>query len=186
MLIGIHGKIGHGKDTVANFIIKNNNRFVNRKFAYPLKKFCADLLGCNISDFESRQFKNSILPHEWDIDGKPITVREFMQRVGTEGGRMGVHPDIWVNAVLGGYHSYNHWIISDLRFPNEAERIRALGGYLVKVIRDELNTKSDNHSSENALDEFDKWDYIIYNNSDLESLSDTVDAMYDSIMKKSK
>ena len=182
MLIGIHGRIGHGKDTVADFLMELNPLFEKHKFANFLKEFCAKLIGCDVSDFESQEFKNTSLPSEWDVDGRPMLVRELLQRAGTEGGRIGIHPDVWVNTTLRDYRSDLHWVVSDVRFPNEADRIKKLGGYLVKVVRETLPRPSHEHESETALDSYDKWDYIIYNNYDMEALQDTVDVMYNGVI----
>lgn len=212
MLIGIHGKIGHGKDTVAKIIKELDADVEIKKFAQAVKNLCAELIGCDVLDFEDAEFKKSILPKEWsyytieedDTSSKHVicedvieqakqrgkmikhhrmTVRDLLQLVGTEGGRLGVHPNIWVNSTLKDYTYSDKWVISDLRFPNEARRIKDLGGFLVKVVRDEVPVVENEHASEKALDKFDNWDYIVYNNYDLESLYDTIEALYESIKK---
>ena len=73
-----------------------------------------------------------------------MTPRLFMQLLGTDAGRNILHPDIWVNSTMNGYTQqlklsddlldinkevkdsiqYPNWIISDVRFPNEAKAIK--------------------------------------------------------------
>lgn len=64
-----------------------------------------------------------------------LTLRRMMQLIGTEAFRNSVHPDSWVKSLFSDYSSYSKWIITDLRFPNEAERIIQEGGYLIRINR---------------------------------------------------
>lgn len=69
------------------------------------------------------------------------------------------------------------WIITDVRFPSEADAIREHGGVLIRVNR---NTGYiDNHPSETSLDNYPDFDYII-NNEDLDKTIKEVE----SIMKE--
>ena len=65
-------------------------------------------------------------------------------------------------------NSFPNWIISDVRFPNEADIIKNKGGILIKINR---NTEIiNNHESEIILDNYTKWDYIIDNDDKIEYL----------------
>lgn len=79
---------------------------------------------------------------------KKMTPRLMLQLLGTDCGRKIIHPDIWVNALLKDYHpektylghgDYKEyepdWIISDVRFPNEANAIKEKGGILIRINR---------------------------------------------------
>lgn len=118
-----------------------------------------------------------------------LTPRLLLQLLGTEAGRQIIHPNIWVNALFSEYKGYlseskldktwvytniyPNWVVSDVRFPNEAEAIKKRGGILIKVIRDNIPILD--HESEIALDNYDKWDYIIENNGLFEELIDKVE-----------
>ena len=112
--------------------------------------------------FENQQFKTKYLPG-WDM-----TVREFLQRVGTEGIRNGVHEDAWVNALFSDYYNQDQWIITDCRFPNEANAIKDRGGKIVRIVRPGVSAVNA-HPSETALDEWD-FDHVIHNDGTLEEL----------------
>lgn len=77
-----------------------------------------------------------------------MTVRDLLQQVGTNGLRNIVHPNVWVNALFSDYKvphavlnkTYSdvdlpNWIITDCRFPNEAEAILKQNGLLIRVNR---------------------------------------------------
>lgn len=67
---------------------------------------------------------------------------------------------------------YPNWVISDVRFPNEAEAIKDRGGILIRVERNTGNTEI--HDSEIALDDYKDWNYVIDNNGTIEELIEKV------------
>jgi len=133
-----------------------------------------------------------------------LTPRKLLQLLGTEAGRELIHPNIWVNSLFadykakeeiglydGGYldgqEAYrvdkSNWIITDVRFPNEAEAIKQRGGIVIRVNREESvlykgvkhikGVKSIEHPSETALDDYE-FDHVIENNSDITSLVEKI------------
>lgn len=82
----------------------------------------------------------------------------------------------------------SNWIITDVRFPNEAQAIKDRGGVVIRVERDTpkvaaLFTRKDGstefitakeHPSETALDNYKDFDYVIDNNGTIENLIDKV------------
>lgn len=79
-----------------------------------------------------------------------LTPRKLLQLLGTECGRQIIHPNIWVNALFADYKGIDNplekghpeewgkpnWIITDVRFPNEAQAIKDRGGVVIRVNRD--------------------------------------------------
>ena len=100
-----------------------------------------------------------------------MTVRDLLQKLGTEALRDNLHPDVWVNALFSdpGFAA-EKWLVTDVRFVNEAEAIKERGGILMRVKRD-LETGS--HASETQLDKY-KFDVVIKNNGNLEELVESV------------
>lgn len=183
-----------------------------KKFGGPLKDVVCILLGCSREDLEDRNFKDKILGREWwtcrlkysnnrkfipleeyermDENEKMYvelhkpTVRDLLQRMGTEAGREQIHPNIWVNALMKDYTSitkrefhddkwvredniiYPNWIITDVRFPTEVEAIEKRGGVVIRINRE---VERDNHPSETMLDDY-KFDYVVENNGTKEEL----------------
>lgn len=124
------------------------------KYADPLKECIAIMLGCDRKDLESREFKESPLPEIWqDHSTKedPLTPRKILTRFGTDFGRKTLSENIWINAVFSKYRPKidapegivpkdweSKWIITDVRFPNEVEKIKSIGGIVIKVQRDPI------------------------------------------------
>jgi hypothetical protein len=89
-----------------------------KKFAGKLKQIASLLTGVPVERFEDQEFKAFYMTKDWqylkqmyenDEDGKdgyslmPMTYREFLQKLGTEAVRNGLHPNTWVNALFADY-----------------------------------------------------------------------------------
>jgi hypothetical protein len=194
-LIGISGKIGAGKDTVGVIIrqlaITNNGADWDiRKFAGKLKIVASLLTGISIEKFEDQEFKKTILGPEWGKETKSnplnaiepfkditfvemMSVRDLLQKLGTEAMRDGLHQNVWVNALFADFKEDMHWVVTDMRFPNEYKAIKDKGGITIRVNRPGHGTSMTDlasaHPSETALDGFE-FDYTINNDGDLEKL----------------
>jgi len=174
MVIGIAGKAGAGKDTVAKMIARHlpEAEFEIVRFADKVKDIVCLLTGCTRKDLENQEFKESQLPVEWTDDFGTISYRQAMQYIGTDLFRNKFHKDTWVNATMKDINPelYNY-IIPDVRFKNEADAIRNIGGTIIYV---ESNTFSSyDHESEIGLEGYN-FDIIIHNNSSLEALDKAV------------
>jgi hypothetical protein len=72
---------------------------------------------------------------------------------------------------------YPNWIITDMRFPNEMQAIKANGGITIKVVRPhDKEIPLDLHPSETALDDVE-FDYEIVNDGTLEDLIEKVEGI---------
>ena len=165
-LIGISGKKGRGKDTVARVVQKLKPEYQIRKFSGKLKEIVAILTGIDVSLLESEVVKQQRVP---EFGGR-FTLRQLLQFIGTDLLRAQLHNDVWVESLLMGYSSNQKWLISDVRFPNEADAIKDLGGMVIRVNR---NGAIDPHPSETALDTYD-FDYVLDNNGTLKDLKANV------------
>lgn len=171
MLIGINGKLGSGKDTLASLIKKHAsvNNVVNKSFAYKLKIMGAFLTGTEEPLWFSQEGKNVMLP-AWGM-----TIGEFQQKLGTEAIRNGLHTNAWVLALMADYDKIFNWIITDVRFPNEADVVKEHGGIVIRIDGDPAGVRARssrnlNHPSEISLDNYENFDYRYMNNKSLDDL----------------
>jgi hypothetical protein len=211
MVIGISGRLGSGKDTVGSIIQyltakdmgsecmkriraglsidgHHNSDFVIKKFAGKLKLIGSILAGVSVEDFEDQDFKKLPMSLEWEM-----TYREFLQKLGTEAMRDGLHKEVWVNALFADYKwhvkewdelgnetvgEYPNWIITDMRFPNEIAAVELREGITIRVNRDNGTRAIDvnPHPSETALDDA-KFDYTIENDGTFDELVEKVRAI---------
>lgn len=167
-----------------------------KKFATKLKEIASILTGIPVRKFEDQEFKKTHLGPEWStcVEAMPfadltktnmelkMTVRELLQKIGTDCMRGCLHDNVWVNALFADYFPVHHdhvpggleypkWIITDCRFPNEARAIKDRGGIIVRVERE--TDYFNDHISETALNDWE-FDYIINNNGTIEELIEEV------------
>lgn len=102
-----------------------------------------------------------------------LTPRLLLQLLGTEAGRRIIHPDIWVNATMTNFDAFANRIITDCRFPNEADAIKDRGGINIRVNRLSNKESVDLHESEIALDNY-AFDYVVDNNGTIEELIEKI------------
>lgn len=181
-LLGISGKLGSGKDTLAQFIQEIEPSYEIKKFAGKLKQITGVLCGVDPARFEDQEFKKQMSPFD-------MTYRELLQKVGTEAMRNQIHTDVWVRALFAEFEPFSkvltvippihisesRWLITDVRFPNEADAIKQRGGLLIRIYRnpDGPQSLTDLHPSETALDDYPH-DITINNNGSLEDLKEQV------------
>lgn len=145
-LIGLTGPARAGKDTVAEYLVRQHD-FVQHSFAAPIREFVARILGVTLGELEATKEA----PIAW-LDGK--TPRYLMQTAGTEWGRELIADDLWVRSCLArarqDMDEGRSVVISDVRFDNEAAVIRGLGGKVLRLQRSQAGTRSV-HASESGV-----------------------------------
>lgn len=213
MIIGITGKAQSGKDTACRivqlintvdydcacsegegekYILDNVDNILpitcmweKHAFADKLKECASIILGVPRFMFESGEFKESFtsLPLS-NKEGEPMTNREFLQYFGTEVGRS-IDKDLWIKALMYSYgrDKESHWIVPDVRFPNEADAIRNAGGVLWKIERE--GSGAGNHISEKLIDSIGV-DIVIENNLDMKYYIKAVILAYNDTMNMLK
>ena len=138
-LIGLAGRAGVGKDTAADFLCEVHG-FVKIGLADPLRRGIEAMFGLSAESFAWRDLKERRIP--W-IGKSP---RQLLQTLGTEWGRDQIAPDIWLRvarrrieeiAQMDDQHVAGI-VVSDIRFENEADWIRSLGGNVWHIRRHEV------------------------------------------------
>ena len=191
-----------GKNTVATRL-SNFHGFAEIAFADYLKELSIGILSkieCEVSKkhFEDGQLKESFI---YDIYGKqmffnnrgkkevPMTYRQFLQILGTECMRDLIHDEIWIlpvkKFIRETYTSnrFNGVVITDARFPNEIESLKAFMKQFypddryeflsINVIRPSVEA-SDGHASETSMRGYN-FDIGIKNDGSVYDLFEKVD-----------
>jgi len=112
----------------------------------------------------------------------PMTAREFLQYFGTDICR-GIWEPIWVNKCIKDIQREGTElaIVTDVRFPNEAEAIEKAGGITLRLTRQVFD---DQHTSETALDNYSFKDYLDNNNCTVDSLIPKVREAFQSFSRR--
>ena len=166
------GKAQSGKNYIARELNKaltsEHKTVLELSFAYKLKSFISTLFDMPIEDVD-----------KWKLNEQPFTangttMREILQRFGTDIMRKHVDKDYWIKFVATRIVNtdYNYYLITDYRFPNELDVIDYiklydlynLTDYNVKVVKVINNStiKSSRHESELLTDVIDA-DIVIDN-----------------------
>lgn len=187
MIIGLHGKMGSGKSTVANEVVgvlkDHNIQAEIKSFALPIYQLTSFIFQESVEEIKNN--KNAVVRPR-SFSGLR-SYRQLLQNIGMELRDL-VDIDIWVDALFGKGNDkivsewtggVKWWIIDDLRFINEFNRIKQMNGQVVKISRDidiqqALPQDIYENQSELDLDDIpnDDWDLIIDNNSSVDSLTD--------------
>lgn len=163
VIVGITGRAGAGKDTVAKYL-EATEGFIPVAFGAGIREALRAMDGA-----------------DWRITKRMgMTPRRAMQVLGTECGRS-VDPLIWTKLLAAKVQFlFEHWVelggcptqrtlrivVPDVRFDNEAVALRVLAGrlgklidgdacFIVRIIRDaecELSAEEAGHASETSVD----------------------------------
>jgi hypothetical protein len=134
-LVSLTGLAGAGKSTLAEILVTEHG-FEAMSFAEPIYAGLAAMLDIDQEELERRDRKEA--PIDW-LNKSP---RELLQELGTAWGRDRVHRDLWILVLDRRLRMYqalgmdlSRVVITDVRFANEAQYIRARGGYIWQVVR---------------------------------------------------
>lgn len=177
-LVGVTGRKRAGKDTFAKRLVDQHG-FIRMAFADNVRKvaLAIDPLVAEVT-YAGKYVTHARLSTMVDALGwekaKEITeVRRILQRIGTEGIRS-LDDGFWIRQVLDNLPD-GPVVITDVRFPNEADAIKKAGGVVIRVNRPGLD-ESDQHTSESAMDGY-LHDWSVANTGTVEALYVKVDEL---------
>jgi len=149
-IIGISGKAGVGKDTVADYILRQHKDCKKEAFADPVKRIAVEIFGFTKEQVYNQKLKE-IVDDYWGV-----TPRKFLQLVGTDMFREVFRKDVWVVLFNKKFISSPHKItlVSDIRFQEEIDYIKSQNGIIINILRNHksiLSEESRQHKSEKSL-----------------------------------
>ncbi len=175
MIIGLSGYARSGKDTVADML----PGFTKVAFADPLRALAYDLdptVLVRETDYDSYQALVDDRGYDWVKDN--TNARDFLVALG-KGMRKHIHPDIWVTLALTKVAALvdagRNVVITDVRYPNEAQRIKELGGQVWRIVRP--GVEAANEEELRTIQEIDDTgvDWYVQNEGELEELRSVVE-----------
>ena len=143
-IIGITGLAGSGKDTIGDIVTNNFANWEKMSFASHLKDVTALLFGMDrkmlAGETPEDRAKRELPDEFWSNKfGKDFTPRYALQFLGTNLLRNQLHPNIWVDCLERKIlSSKKNIVITDVRFPNEINMIKNIGGEIWRVERGSL------------------------------------------------
>jgi hypothetical protein len=192
-IIAISGWKRSGKDTVAEYL-RDNFGAKRLAFADPLKHLVSDLFGIdrrNIDNPSKKEAPILTLP-VLARDAFSQTVTEFMTKEfrddqGRNYGNSSMYwtpralciligsamrsadPDYWVKKAVSQAEPGQLYVISDARYKNEINSLKATGANVITLRINRFDTSPSNDPSERDLDNFE-FDSVISNRGTLDDL----------------
>lgn len=175
-VVGLSGWARAGKDTIADHLVEKYG-YTKMSFATPMKEALYKLNPkITIDNVMATPIRIGVDVYGWDgMKEHGPEVRDLLQRFGTEVGREMFGEDFWVDAAIEKIEDGAKVVFADVRFPNEADAIKALGGSVGRVTRLGFGPANE-HISEHALDEYD-FDFSVSNFSNLDTLYEVIDSL---------
>ena len=194
MLIGIVGLERTGKDTVANYLVKNHN-FLKYNLAHPIKQIGKIMFNWDINEMETNK------KDEIDIN-TGIVPRDFYKWFGTQICQFEIYkkfPEL--KEKIPERHMWSHImknyvlekrnknknaniIIPDIRFLHEVSVIKELGGKLIYLDRIQ-NPNFDNYDLKEIMKKENNYiDYTLENRETIELLYKSIEHLIKIIKNK--
>lgn len=187
-IVGLTGFKRSGKDTAAR-IISARYKFQSAAFAAWLKDVCRGVFMLSHEQLHGDNDIKEAVDPRWNA-----SPRTLMQVVGTELFRDALTkalpqlaiPEgstIWCKCMRMWIESFttpHSFVISDVRFPDEAKMIRELGGVVVRIERP--GDHKDTHASETAQQEIVP-DHTLRNDGTLKDFERAVVTLMDTIVR---
>lgn len=149
LVIGFTGFARSGKDTAATYFLGQEN-YVKYSFAYPIKEMLRIGFGLTESELEGGNKEEPLT--RLGLDKSP---RQLMQTMGTEWGRVMIDSEVWLKLAQRNWEllrdNGKNMIITDVRFENEAQWVKSIGGIITKVTREGVKAANQDEHVQSAL-----------------------------------
>jgi hypothetical protein len=173
MIIGLSGYAQSGKDTVAQILISEFG-FTRVAFADKIRELLVQI--DPLIDGTGKRVSDVVEAFGWEDAKRFHEVRRLLQDLGV-GARNVFGKNFWVAIATKDLDPHTDYVFTDVRFTNEANILKELGGHIWRVHRPGYEAVN-GHVSEHELNEWN-FDEMVYNAGSLDDLSDVVRATMD-------
>ena len=173
MIIGLSGYARSGKDTVAKYLVESHG-FKRVAFADAIRNMLLDVnpyIGFGPSNSSHTTLADLVAAVGWEGAKEHYEVRRLLQDLGVSA-RQYIGEDVWIKAALRTPSSGENIVITDVRFTNEADAIKKLGGRIWRIIRPGVEAVNQ-HISETQMTAY-PFDELINNDGDIRRLENEV------------
>jgi len=144
-VIGFTGYAGAGKDEAADTLTAFG--FKKLGFADPMYDIALVLNPWLFRFGILFRLSWAVRALGWTRAKKIPAVRRYLQTLGTEVGRTFFGESVWVDFLARRMRSGGKYTVTNVRYPNEAELIRRMGGHIIRIERPGTGP-ANGHSSE--------------------------------------
>lgn len=168
MIIGLTGYAQSGKDTVANILVERYG-FTRVAFADKIREYLYETNPMYDSIVGEPLFVKAKVDRDgWEEAKKSPHIRRLLQTSGVAARKV-FGENFWVQQALRQVHFEGNYVITDVRFTNEADAIKKYDDAQIWRIK-RLGVEAVNsHISEHEMDGY-KVDQIFVNNTTVDDL----------------
>lgn len=161
LIVGIFGPARSGKDTAG--VALEALGLHRLAFADPLRAMALRIDPMVAVDGHRHVHLAHVVDEVgWESAKKLGEVRRFLQRLGAEGLRE-IDTEFWIRLADREVDAHPEGVvITDVRFPNEADYVRARGGLLVRISRPHLGLDDDEYRTHSSESHYDAMPYDIH------------------------
>lgn len=182
-IVGVSGYAQHGKDSVADVLVETEG-YTKVGFSYKMKEALVEL---NPSIPGMMHLNDLVRKEGWEGAKRSVEVRRLLQVFGSTLREL-VGEDVWIEALarsVKGIYGPGPYapkiVIPDVRFTNEAQWIRLVGGAIWKVTRPNFDSGvSNDDKTEREVPIINADEYFV-NDLDLEYLQGNVKRYVESL-----
>ena len=174
MIVGLMGYAGSGKDEVAKILVDKFG-FERCAFADKIRDILYEINP--MAGNEPLQMR--VDADGWDKAKQHPEVRRLLQKLGVSA-RNHLDESVWVIPVLSELDKNSNYVITDVRFENEANMVKIMGGEIWRIERPGVGPVND-HISEKELETISA-DRTLLNTGSLEDLAVLVKLRLDSYL----
>lgn len=173
-VFGITGFARSGKDTAAAYMVKEHG-YTRLAFADTIRDVLYALNPIVDKDYIGKlRVQDIVNKAGWDVAKVEFPeVRELLQRLGVEAGREILGKTIWTDTVFKKASALGcNVVISDVRFPDEVEAVRSLGGKVIRINRPGVAPVND-HITDRRLPDI-LIDFEVSNDGSIQDLNEKI------------
>lgn len=176
-----------GKDTACNLLIEHLRlkypklNAKKRGFADKLKEVSYDLFkwtGIKEPEYYEQFQDQKDKPLPTILNHKLMTMRDIWLEVGNR--MREVYEPIWIQQILRTANC-DILFIKDFRFPQEAIALKEINALLIKIVKPDVPDTDD--EADRALKDYNGWDIVIHNDSDLKTFNSKLIELEERIME---
>lgn len=152
-----------GKDTAVNIIYRKYDNVIKYSLAGPLYEICERLN----PEFFSKNYYDKVPERKSTPMSNGKTPRQFLIEVGQKLKEV-CGRNCWVDLAIECAKNIEpkHLLIADMRYREEADKLKEHGAIFIKVVRPDLPHTSD--EADDDLLNWDGWDHVLFNDCSLE------------------
>jgi hypothetical protein len=176
-LIGLYSPAPQSGKTFTASVLEQSG-YKAMSFAEPIKKMATELI-VSFGYPKEQAVRFVWASKEETIPAIKTTARHILQTLGTEWGRNCIGGEIWLDCMMSRVASHlkesdSKIIIDDVRFQNEAELVKKMGGEMWMIVRPSAQ-RNTTHESEGALDKWESFDQVIINDGTIADFRAKID-----------